>query len=183
MSLPTRHSPQNQPQFAIIRDRNIVPSVRSEAGFLLVEEIWVNVEEGAQRTGYHLDYVRRLARENLRLPEDERSMRVRKEKYAYEIWLPDLVNYVTKRVPANIQNLEPSKAEEIWVNASEAAEIIGYHRRYVSTLAMQMLRTPEDEREIRAKQRSNGAELWLPDLIAYIRKVGRGPKKRHTKDA
>jgi hypothetical protein len=91
--------PQKAPQFAIIRERNIVPPVRSEAGFLLVEEIWVNVEEGAQRTGYNIDHVRRLARENLRLPEDERLMRVRKETRAYEIWLPDLINYVERRIP------------------------------------------------------------------------------------
>jgi hypothetical protein len=148
---------------------------------LLVEEIWVNVEEGAERTGYNIDHVRRLARENLRLPEAERSMHVRRERHAYEIWLPDLVNYVTKRVPANIQNLESAKVKKIWVNAAEGAEITGYHRRYVSTLAMQMLRKPEKEREIRAKQRSNGAELWLPDLVAYVNRVGRGPKKRTPK--
>ncbi len=149
----------------------------------MVEEIWVNVEEGAERTGYHLDYVRRLARENMRLPEDERMLRVRKDGHAYTIWLPDLIDYVQKRVPLQLKNADLSSVEEVWVNAAEASEITGYHRRYISTLAMQMLRVPEGEREIRAKQRSNGAELWLPDLIVYIHKVGHGPKKRQQKDA
>jgi len=148
----------------------------------LVEAIWVKVEEGAQRTGRHVDHVRRLARENMRLPEDKRLVRVRKESRAYEVWLPDLVNYIEKRIPATQQNLDLSKIEETWVNAAEAAEITGYHRDYTSKLAMTMARMPEAEREIRIKERSTGREMWLPDLVAYVGKIGRGPKKRHPKD-
>lgn len=149
---------------------------------MLVEEIWVKVDEGAERTGHHVDHVRRLARENMRLPEDERLLRVRKEGKAYEIWLPDLVNYVDKRIPVTMKELDLSTVEETWVNAAEAAEITGYHRTYISHLGMQMARTPENEREIRIKQRATGRELWLPDLMVYVSKVGRGPKKRLPKN-
>jgi hypothetical protein len=149
---------------------------------VLVENIWVKVDEGAERTGHHVDHVRRLARENMRLPEDERLLRVRKEGKAYEIWLPDLVNYVDKRIPVTMNHVELSKVEETWVNAAEASEITGYHRTYISQLAMHMARTPENEREIRIKQRATGRELWLPDLMVYVSKVGRGPKKRLPKD-
>jgi len=160
----------------------VVPPVRNEAGFVLVENIWVKVEEGAQRTGHHIDHVRRLARENMRVQEDKRRLRVRKEGRAYEIWLPDLVDYIEKRIPVTMQKLDLSSVEETWVNASEAAEIIGYHSSYTSHLARQMADTPEDEREIRIKKRSTGMEMWLPDLMVYVSKVGRGPKKRHPKD-
>lgn len=148
----------------------------------MVEEIWVKVDEGAQRTGHHVDHVRRLARENMRLPDDERLLRVRKEGKAYEIWLPDLVNYVENRIPVTMKQLNLSSIEETWVNAAEAAELTGYHRTYLSQLAMQMARTPEDEREIRIKQRATGREMWLPDLMIYVSKVGRGPKKRHLQN-
>jgi len=92
------------------------------------------------------------------------------------------VNYIEKRTPATKQNLDLSKIEETWVSSTEAAEITGYHRRYVSTLAMQMAAMPEDQREIRIKKRPHGTELWLPDLMAYVNKVGRGPKKHRLKD-
>lgn len=149
---------------------------------MLSEQIWVGVDEGAKRTGGHIDYIRRLARDNMRLPEDERFLHVRKEGRAYEIWLPDLVNYVEKRIPATMAQLDLSKVEKIWVNASEAVEITGYHRSHVSKLSAQMAQKPESEREIQIKKRSTGTELWLPDLIAYVSKVGRGPKKHHQQE-
>jgi len=149
---------------------------------LLVEAIWVKVDEGAQRTGRHIDHVRRLARENIRLPEAERLLKVRKEGKAYEIWLPDLVNYIERRVPATMEQLDLSDVAQEWVSSTEAAEIFGYHRSYLSHLAMQMAETPEDEREIRIKKRPHGTEMWLPDLTVYVNKIGRGPKKRRPKD-
>lgn len=59
-----------------------------------VEEIWVSATEGSEITGYHRDHVQRLARENWRLPEGERIIRVNKRRHGYEIWLPDLINYI-----------------------------------------------------------------------------------------
>lgn len=150
--------------------------VCSEAGFALVEEIWVNVEEGAQRTGYNIDHVRRLARESLRLPEKERLMRVRKENRAYEIWLPDLINYIERRIPYTTDDLDLDSVEQIWVNTAEAAEYTGYNRGHLSLLGMQMWNKPENEREIKTKKRSSGYEMWLPDLVVYTNKIGRGPQ-------
>lgn len=145
----------------------------------LVEEIWVNVEEGAERTGYHLDHVRRLARESWRLPENQRFIRVRKDDHAYAIWLPDLINYAQNRV-LNTPLDDELVVEEIWVNVEEASQATGYSRQYITRLAMKMQKKSEEEREIQLKKRSNRYELWLPDLIAYKRKVGHGPQARRT---
>jgi hypothetical protein len=66
-----------------------------------VEETWVNVTEGAELTGYHPDYVRRLARENWKLPENERKLLVDRHSGGYMLWLPNLVEYLSgnKRGP------------------------------------------------------------------------------------
>jgi hypothetical protein len=149
----------------------------------LAEEIWVNVARATQITGYNLDHIRRLARENWRLPENRRRIHVRKDDHAYAIWLPDLVNYIERRLPPLMQDVDLSSVEETWVNASEGAEITGYHQDYLSTLATQMLEKPENEREIRVKKRSTGSEMWLPDLMAYRYRVGHGPRKRNSKSA
>jgi hypothetical protein len=150
-------------------------------GSFLAEQIWVSVREATQITGYNLDHVRRLARENWRRSENERLLRVRKDGHAYTIWLPDLINYIEKRIPATMQNVDLSSVEKTWVNAAEGSEMTGYHRSYISKLASQMLEKPENEREIRVKKRATGSELWLPDLVTYTHKVGRGPKKRTPK--
>jgi hypothetical protein len=148
----------------------------------LAEEIWVNVARATQITGYNLDHVRRLARENWRLPENQRRIRVRKDDHAYEIWLPDLIDYIERRTPAFIPAIDLSWVEKIWVNTSEGAEITGYSRGYLSTLASQIWNKPEDEREIRIKKRLGGHyELWLPDLIAHTYKYGHGPQKSENK--
>jgi len=60
----------------------------------VAEEIWVNTIEGADMTGYNPDHVRELARNNWKLPEDQRLIRVRKRANRYDIWLPDLINYI-----------------------------------------------------------------------------------------
>ena len=65
----------------------------AEAEKLNVEEIWVNVSEGAELTGYHPDHVRELARNNWKLPEEQRLIKVRKRSNGYDIWLPDLFKY------------------------------------------------------------------------------------------
>jgi hypothetical protein len=139
----------------------------------LPEETWVSTNEGAAITGYHLDHVRRLARENMRLPEAERSFRVRKDGHAYAIWLPDLLSYFDKDDNGNPKNPD----QEIWVNTTEAAEITGYNRDYLSQLAMKMTNKPEAEREIKTKRRANGYEMWLPDLLRHKHRGRRGPRK------
>ena len=72
-------------------------------------------------------------------------------------------------------------AEEIWVNTREGAEITGYNRQYVKLLAMKVWRQSEAERPIKIRKRSNGFELWLPDLIAYINSPGYGPQRKRTR--
>jgi hypothetical protein len=62
----------------------------------VVEEIWVNTREGAELTGYNRLHVQKLARDNWNLPEAERLIRVRKRSNGYDIWLPDLFNYIEK---------------------------------------------------------------------------------------
>ena len=58
-----------------------------------VEEIWVNVTEGAEISGYNPNHVRLLARNNWRLSEAERFIKIRKRSHGYDIWLPDLMKY------------------------------------------------------------------------------------------
>jgi hypothetical protein len=143
-----------------------------------VQEIWVTAAEGAEKTGFHLDHVRRLARENWRLPEDERFIRLRKESKEYALWLPDLMNYVTKNM-----FLDDQKIDEIWVNTTEASVITGYNRRYLKTLANKNWNMPEADRDIRVLNRIGRYEIWLPDLVDYLAKPGRGPlpKRKSTK--
>ncbi len=62
-----------------------------------VQDIWVGVIEGAEITGYHPDYVRKLARDNWKLPEDQRAIKLRRVSSVYIIWLPSLVAYTEKQ--------------------------------------------------------------------------------------
>jgi hypothetical protein len=142
-----------------------------------IEEIWVNVAEGAEKTGYHPDHVRRLARENGRLPEDQRFIRIRKDSHGYAIWLPDLMNYLERGASPPAPALDHQVGEETWVNTAEAAEITGYNRYYLMKLARTISQQPEGERLIRIRRRY-GYEMWLPDLTAYVKnvRIGRPPK-------
>jgi len=58
------------------------------------QEIWVMTAEAAEITGYNIDYLQQLARKNLRRPEDERLIKVRKRSGRHELWLPDLMHYI-----------------------------------------------------------------------------------------
>jgi hypothetical protein len=64
---------------------------------------------------------------------------------------------------------------EIWVSTSEAAELTGYDQQYLQRLALKITRQPEAERLIRLRSRTRRYEFWLPDLIEYMEKYGRGP--------
>jgi hypothetical protein len=53
------------------------------------------VSEGVEITGYSRDHLWKLTKDNWGLPEAERLIRhIRKRAWGYEIWLPDLMNYV-----------------------------------------------------------------------------------------
>ncbi len=58
------------------------------------QEIWVMTGEGSAITGYNALYLQKMARKNLRLPEDERLIKIRKREGRYELWLPDLLRYI-----------------------------------------------------------------------------------------
>lgn len=74
--------------------------------------------------------------------------------------------------------MDSTQVEEIWVNVREGAEITGYHRDHVQRLARNNLNLPDDKREIKVRLRSNGYDIWLPDLLKYVEAVGRGPRKK-----
>lgn len=67
---------------------------------------------------------------------------------------------------------------EIWVNVTEAAAITGYNRDYMVKLAKRIWDKPETEREVKIRKRSNGYDLWLPDVIAYRDQANHGPYKK-----
>ena len=58
------------------------------------QEIWVMTTEGARITGYSGRYLGQIAKNNLRLPENERQIRVRMRSNRHELWLPDLLRYI-----------------------------------------------------------------------------------------
>jgi hypothetical protein len=61
----------------------------------MVEEIWVNLNEGAQATGYNHQYVQKLVKKISAKPEAEREIRLRWRTSYWEVWLPDLVKYLS----------------------------------------------------------------------------------------
>ena len=72
--------------------------------------------------------------------------------------------------------------EEIWVNVTEAAGITGYNRQYVMRLANKIWQQPEEGRPVKMRKRSSGYDMWLPDLMTYLEKEGRGPYIKHTEN-
>jgi hypothetical protein len=76
---------------------------------------------------------------------------------------------------------EQIEVEEIWVNTNEAAEITGYNRFSLSKIASMMAQEPEDQRAVKVRKRSNGWELWLPDLMVYVKRPRRGPPIKSRK--
>lgn len=63
----------------------------------VIAEGWVNVAEGAEISGYNRGYVNKLMTKMSKIPEDKREIRIRRRTHGYDIWLPDLINYVQKR--------------------------------------------------------------------------------------
>ena len=60
---------------------------------LEAQEIWVNVTEAAEITGYTRDYIKKLIIRIWKLPEAQRSVQVRKRSSGFDIWLADLAAY------------------------------------------------------------------------------------------
>jgi hypothetical protein len=71
--------------------------------------------------------------------------------------------------------------DEIWVNVTEGAELLGYHRMTVFKVAQANWKLPEEDREIKVKRHTSGYMIWLPDLIKYSEQTGRAPqpKRKH----
>ncbi|MEO8609095.1 MAG: hypothetical protein ABI690_14490 [Chloroflexota bacterium] len=77
-----------------------------------------------------------------------------------------------------MSDVEVKKVEEKWVNTEEAAEITGYSFGSIRSLVKRISKQPEDEREIKLWKRAYRWELWLPDLMSYVDKPGRGPQPK-----
>jgi hypothetical protein len=57
-------------------------------------EIWVSTSEAARITGYNQTHLQKLARDNWKRSETERTLKILKRAHGYEIWLPDLIKYI-----------------------------------------------------------------------------------------
>ena len=72
--------------------------------------------------------------------------------------------------------IEIAPEQEIWVTTNEGEELTGYNRRYLKQLANKNAKLPDDERVINVRKRSGlFYELWLPDLLRYIKEIDYGP--------
>ena len=68
--------------------------------------------------------------------------------------------------------------QQVWVTTSEAEELTGYNRQYLKQLATKNSRLSDGERLIKVRMRSGRFyELWLPDLLRYIKETGYGPQQ------
>lgn len=142
------------------------------------EQTWVTVKEAAELTGYSPGWMTKWARDMFALPENERAIRVREDANRYQLWLPDLIDYVSTYAAGRVS----SEVEETWVNTTEAAEISGYYFDYIQKMARSNWRTSEDQRLIRVRRRAGRYDIWLPDLMKYITEHGHGPyQKLRTK--
>jgi hypothetical protein len=144
-----------------------------------IEQTWVTVKEAAEITGYTPGWMTKWARDMFDLPEAERAIRVRNETGRYELWLPDLIDFVEKYAAGRVN----TDAEEIWVNATEGAGITGYSAIHLRKIVRENWKLPDDQRLIKIRKRSHGYDMWLPDLIMYIAEHGHGPyQKTRRKD-
>jgi hypothetical protein len=71
--------------------------------------------------------------------------------------------------------IEIAPDQEVWVLTGEGADITGYSQEYLEKMANKNWRLPEDDRLIKTRKRRGRYELWLPDLIRYIKEIGTGP--------
>jgi hypothetical protein len=57
------------------------------------KEIWIDLYEAAEITGYNLESMRKLAYRIAQQDEAERPIKIRKSSSRWQMWLPDLVAY------------------------------------------------------------------------------------------
>jgi predicted metallopeptidase len=141
---------------------------------ITTEQIWVTVKEAAEVAGYTPAYLIQLVKEMLLQPESERVMQVRQEENLYYIWLPDLIGFVAEYAAGRVN----TTAEEIWVNATEGAEITGYNPGHLRRIVRENWNLPDEQRLFKIRKRSGGYDIWLPDLINYINQHGHGPYQK-----
>jgi hypothetical protein len=176
------HGPHQKPRK---RPYTITKSIAGLASEIMVdkvttESVWVTVKEAAEITGYTPGWMAKWVRDMFGIPADDRPIQVREHAGRYELWLPDLVEYVAEYAAGRLN--QPT-VEEIWINTSEGAELTGYNRDYVNKLARDNWQVPEDERVIRVRRRAGRYDIWQPDLLRYMSDHGYGPiqKKRPSK--
>lgn len=59
-------------------------------------QIWVDIYEAAERTGYSVHGMRKVVQRIGRQPEHQREIKMRKRTSRWELWLPDVINYVER---------------------------------------------------------------------------------------
>ena len=74
-----------------------------------------------------------------------------------------------------MSDMELHKVEEIWVSTGEGVEFTGYNQQYLRKLALKMSRLPVEDRLIQVRNRAGRHEMWLPDLMKYMKEHGYGP--------
>ena len=60
------------------------------------KEIWVDLYEAAELTGYSIVGLRGVIQRMKQLAEEEREIKVRKRTGRWELWLPDILIYVDR---------------------------------------------------------------------------------------
>ena len=70
------------------------------------QEIWVDLYEAAEITGYNRASIRNVIQRMNRLPEEEREIKLRKRSSRWELWLPDFIAYI--RVPRRGAHRKPN---------------------------------------------------------------------------
>lgn len=78
--------------------------------------------------------------------------------------------------------MDLTETQETWVLTSEAADITGYNVNYLQKLARKLWLQNEAERLIRLRKRGGQYELWLPDLLHYMKEHGTGPQNPPKSD-
>ena len=63
---------------------------------LNVDEIWVNTSEAAEFTGYNYHSIRKVIQRISTQPEESREIKMRRRTTGWEMWLPDLLEYVNR---------------------------------------------------------------------------------------
>jgi hypothetical protein len=57
-------------------------------------EIWVNVTEAAEITGYSRQHMKMVISGLWQIEESQRGVRMRKRSSGFDVWLPDLLVYL-----------------------------------------------------------------------------------------